>query len=48
MINIASVMGKTDYYKKGYTLDYLGIGHMTKEEMLKYLHEGIYIEKKNK
>lgn len=46
MINIASVMSETDYYKEGYTLDYLGISHMTKEEMLKYLHEGIYTEKK--
>lgn len=45
MINLASAMMETDYYQKGYTLDYLGIGHLTKEEMLKYLHEGVYTEK---
>ncbi len=45
MINLASAMLETDFYEKGYTLDYLGIGHMTKEEMLKYLNEGIYVEK---
>ncbi len=42
MINLASAMLETDFYEKGYTLDYLGIGHMTKAQMLKYLHEGVY------
>jgi len=46
MINIACAMLDRDFYAEGYTLDYLGIGHMTKEEMLKYLHEGIYTEKR--
>ncbi|MFZ5946085.1 MAG: NAD/NADP octopine/nopaline dehydrogenase family protein [Bacillota bacterium] len=45
MINLASAMMNVDYYEKGYTLDYLGIGHMTKEEMLMYLHEGVYTPK---
>jgi opine dehydrogenase len=46
MINIANAMLQRDFYKTGYTLDYLGIGHMTKEEMLKYLDEGVYTPKK--
>ncbi len=45
MINLASAMMEVNYYQSGYTLDYLGIGHMTKEEMLRYLHDGIYTEK---
>jgi opine dehydrogenase len=44
MINLASAMMETDYYEKGYTLDYLGIGHMDKEQLLKYLNEGVYTE----
>ena len=43
---IASIMMETDYYEKGYTLDYLGIGQMSKEEMLNYLKQGIYMEPK--
>jgi opine dehydrogenase len=42
MINLASVMTETDFYETGFTLDYLGIGHMTKDEMLDYLHNGVY------
>ena len=45
MINLANAMLETDFYESGYTLDYLGIGHMNKDEMLKYLHEGVYVEK---
>lgn len=45
MINLASAMLERDFYESGYTLEYLGIGHMSKEEMLKYLHEGVYVEK---
>ncbi len=44
LISLASVMAETDFYKKGYTLGYLGIGHMGKEEMLRYLHEGVCTE----
>jgi len=44
MINLANAMLETDFYESGYTLDYLGIGHMNKDEMLKYLHEGVYKE----
>jgi len=45
MINLASLIVETNFYEKGYTLEYLGIGHMTKEKLLKYLHEGVYIDK---
>ncbi len=45
MINLASAMVQTDFYEEGYTLDYLDIGHMSKEELLKYLNEGVYVEK---
>ena len=45
MINLANAMLETDFYESGYSLEYLGIGHMDKEEMLQYLHEGVYKEK---
>lgn len=40
MITLASVMTEADYYEQGYTLEYLGIGHLDKEELLDYLHNG--------
>lgn len=45
MINLANAMLETDFYESGYSLDYIGIGHMTKDEMLLYLHEGVYTKK---
>ncbi|MDR0355174.1 MAG: NAD/NADP octopine/nopaline dehydrogenase family protein [Deltaproteobacteria bacterium] len=42
MVTLASVMAEMDFQATGYTLDHLGIGHMNKEEMLKYLKEGVY------
>ena len=45
LINLASIMLETDYYASGYTLDYLGIDHMNKEEMLVYLNQGTYKQK---
>ena len=45
MINIASAMLERDFYKEGYTLDYLGVGHMDKEQLLDYLNNGVYVEK---
>jgi opine dehydrogenase len=45
MINLANAMLQRDFYQTGYTLDYLGIGHMNKEEMNLYLREGVYKEK---
>lgn len=46
MINLANVMVEADFYKTGYTLDALGLGHMSKEQMLAYLHDGVYTEKR--
>lgn len=40
MINLASVMTGTDFYETGYTLEYLGLGDMDKDEILDYLHTG--------
>ncbi|MDL2226077.1 NAD/NADP octopine/nopaline dehydrogenase family protein [Deltaproteobacteria bacterium OttesenSCG-928-M10] len=45
MIVLANVIAEKDYFASGYTLDYLGIGHLSKDEMLKYLREGVYTEK---
>ncbi len=44
MISLASVMAEQDFYKTGYTLDYLGLGHMDKAAMLRYLNEGVYTD----
>lgn len=46
MILLASTMIKRDLIADSkYTLDYLGIGHMTHEQLQLYLREGIYTEK---
>ncbi|WP_339231028.1 NAD/NADP octopine/nopaline dehydrogenase family protein [Oceanobacillus sp. FSL K6-2867] len=42
MIVLASVMVKKNYFEEGYTLDYIGIDNMAKEELLLYLNEGVY------
>ncbi|MBM6878970.1 NAD/NADP octopine/nopaline dehydrogenase, partial [Anaerotignum lactatifermentans] len=42
MINMANAMLDRDFYADGLTLDDLGIGHMTKEELLDYLNNGVY------
>jgi opine dehydrogenase len=42
MINLASAMLETNYYESGYTLEYLDIDHMSKEELLEYLHNGVF------
>lgn len=42
MIAMASAMLERDFYAEGYTLDYLGIGNMNKEELLDYLNTGNY------
>ena len=42
MITIASVMTGQDFYKTGVKLEDLGIGHLDKEQLLKYLNEGVY------
>ncbi|WPK69184.1 Opine dehydrogenase [Eubacterium callanderi] len=40
-ISLASAMVGKDYFNEGYSLEYLGIAGLSKEGMLKYLHEGI-------
>lgn len=45
MITLASVMVGQDFYKNGLTLDDLGIGHLSKDELLDYLNNGNYKEK---
>ena len=40
MINLAVVIEGTNFWETGYTLEYLGLGDMTKEQILEYLHEG--------
>ena len=42
MITIASVMTGQDFYKTGVKLEDLGIGHLDKDQLLKYLNEGVY------
>ena len=43
MITIASVMTGQDFYKSGVKLEDLGIGHLDKDQLLKYLNEGVYV-----
>ncbi len=46
MILIANIMLKRDLCAASkYTLEYLGIGHMTKEQLDNYLYNGVYTEK---
>ncbi len=40
MIVLGGVMNKTNFFETGLTLDELGIGHMTKDQMQAYLREG--------
>ncbi len=46
MINLAGVMAEQDFFQSGYSLDYIDIGHMNKEQMLDYLNNGVYTEPK--
>ena len=43
MIVLGGVMNKTNFFETGLTLEELGIGHMTKEQMQAYLREGEYV-----
>lgn len=43
MIVLGGVMNKTNFFETGFTLDELGIGHMTKDQMQAYLREGEYV-----
>ena len=39
MIVLAGAMHKKDFFSEGYTLEYLGIDNMTREELLEYLNK---------
>ena len=45
-ITLGGVMTGKNFYETGLTLEELGIAHMTKDEMLKYLNEGVYTPEK--
>jgi opine dehydrogenase len=42
MTDLANIMLDTDFYKTGFTLDLLGLGGMTPEEMVAYMRTGAY------
>ena len=44
MIVLGGVMNHTDYMAEGLTLEDLGIAHLSKEELLDYLRNGVYVE----
>ncbi len=35
-----------NFFESGLTLEELGIAHMTKDEMLRYLNDGVYAPEK--
>jgi opine dehydrogenase len=39
-ITLASIMTGTDYFSEGYTLEYLGIADMNRDQLLRYLEHG--------
>lgn len=46
LVHLASTIIGRDLTANGYTLDYVGIGHMSPEQLQKWLREGIYTEAK--
>lgn len=44
MIAIAGVMTHKNYFETGLTLEELGIAHLSKDELLDYLNNGVYVE----
>lgn len=44
MIVLGGVMNKTNFFETGLTLADLGIAHLSKDELLAYLHDGTYVE----
>ncbi len=42
MIVLAGAMHKKSFFNEGYTLEYLGIDNMSKEDLLNYLNNGVY------
>ena len=47
MITLGGAMHEKSFFEDTkYNLDYLGIGHMERSELLEYLRNGVYTEKK--
>ena len=44
MIVLGGVMNHTNFFETGLTLEQLGIAHLSKEQLLDYLHTGAYVE----
>ena len=42
IIVLAGAMHKKSFFNEGYTLEYLGIDNMSKEDLLNYLNNGVY------
>lgn len=45
-ITLGGVMTGRNFFESGLTLEELGIAHMTKDEMLRYLNDGVYAPEK--
>lgn len=44
MIVLGGVMNHTNFFETGLTLEQLGIAHLSREQLLDYLHTGAYVE----
>jgi opine dehydrogenase len=42
MIVLAGAMHRKNFFEEGYSLGYLGIQSMSREDLLAYLNEGVY------
>ena len=46
MIVLAGAMHEKNFFQETrYNLDYLGIGHLDREQLLDYMYTGRYVEK---
>jgi len=41
IIRLACIVHRTDYWKRGRTVDKLGIGDMSEAELMRYVNEGV-------
>ena len=41
IIRLACIVHRTDYWKRGRTVDKLGIGDMSVTELMRYVDEGV-------
>jgi opine dehydrogenase len=47
IIRLASIIHRTDYWRRGRTIDKLGIDNLSVGELMAYVNEGIYEEVKS-